>query len=68
MDALGFGSAEGYDWLLVISFWVLTPAMLLAVLAVKFRQFRKERSETNQELEAAWRTATMESPLVVSAQ
>ena len=68
MDALGLGSAEGYDWLLVISFWVLTPAMLLAVLAVKFRQFRKERSETNQELEAAWRTATMESPLVVSAQ
>ena len=28
MDALGLGSAEGYDWLLVISFWVLTPAML----------------------------------------
>ena len=68
MDALGLGSAEGYDWLLVISFWVLTPTMLLAVLAVKFRQFRKERSETSRELEAAWRTATMESPLVFSAQ
>jgi hypothetical protein len=48
---------SGYDWLLVISFWVLTPAAMVVAVCAKLATKRRARQQNDALLQDAWRAS-----------
>ena len=58
LDALDKSSIDsGYDWLLVFSFWVLTPLMLVLVICAKLAAKRRAQKEEDAIFQDAWRAS-----------
>lgn len=58
LDALDRSTIDSaYDWLLVVSFWVLSPVAMVVAVCAKLATLRRTRQQNDDLLQDAWRAS-----------